>query len=206
MQLGLRLRDHALRLVDRRVGALGRGVVLGQKRVELGAVEPGEHLPLLDLIAVLGVDLDDREPVDAGRHLRFLARDQGAGDEQAIDEFAPDRGDDRDRRRFDRARLIGRGRRRAGAELVGSDFRHQRGRHRAWSDNARRPDAAERNGRNDRDDDQGASHRQASSPGAAGSAESLPAKSALRTPIAISVSASGSKSGSTAIRLKSPAT
>ena len=62
--------------------------------------------------------------VDAGRDLRLLARDQGAGDEQAIDEFAPDRGDDGDRRRLDRARLIGCGglRRRAGADLPGAIF------------------------------------------------------------------------------------
>ena len=90
--------------------------------------------------------------------------------------------------------------------MAGSDFRHQRGRHRARRDRARRPDAAERSDRNDDGDDQGASHRQASSPGVAGSGASLPAKSALRTPIATGASASGSKSGSTAIRLKRPAT
>ena len=66
--------------------------------------------PCLHPVAVLGVELDDREPVDAGRHLRFLARDQGARDEQPIDEFAFDRRNDGHRRRLDRARLIDRGR------------------------------------------------------------------------------------------------
>ena len=102
LQLRLRLRDQALRLVDRRIGAFGRRVVLGHERVELGAIETGEHLALLHAIAVLGVDLDDRQPVDAGRDLRFLARDQGSGDEQPIDEFAFDGGRDGHRRRLDR--------------------------------------------------------------------------------------------------------
>ena len=106
LHLRLRLRDQAPSLVDRRVGAPGRRVVFGQQRVELAAIEAGEHLALPHMIAVLGVELDDRQPVDAGRHLRFLARNQGARDEQAVDEFAFCRGNDGDRRRLDHARLI----------------------------------------------------------------------------------------------------
>ena len=44
LKLRLRLRDQALRLVYRRIGAFGRRVVLGHERVELGAIETGEHL------------------------------------------------------------------------------------------------------------------------------------------------------------------
>ena len=109
LHLRLRLRDQAPRLIDRRIGALGRRVVLGEHRVELAAVEPRENLALLHPVAVLGVDLDDREPIDTGRDLRFLARHQGPRDEQPIDEFAFVGGNDRDRRRLDRARLLGRG-------------------------------------------------------------------------------------------------
>ena len=109
LHLRLRLRDQAPRLIDRRVGALGRRVVLGHQRVELGAIEAREHLALLHPIAVLGVQFDDREPVDAGRDLRFLARHQGAGDEQPVDELALRRGNDGDRRRLDHARRFRRG-------------------------------------------------------------------------------------------------
>ena len=40
----------------------------------MGAVEAGEDLAFLHPVAILGVELDDREPVNAGRDLRFLAR------------------------------------------------------------------------------------------------------------------------------------
>ena len=53
------------------------------------AVEAREHLALLHPVAVLGVELDDRKPVDPGGDLRLLARDERAGDEQPVDEFAP---------------------------------------------------------------------------------------------------------------------
>ena len=129
LHLRLGLRDQAPRLIDRRVGALGRRVVFGEQRVELGAVEAGEHLAFLHPVAVLGVELDDGEPVDAGGDLRFLARNQRARDEQAIDEFALDRRNDGDRRRLDHARRFRRGCGGAGqaAALPGANLVHERG-------------------------------------------------------------------------------
>ena len=88
LHLRLRLRDQASRLIDRCVGALCRGVILRHERIELGAIEAGEHLALPNPVAILGVEFDDREPIDQGRDLRFLARHQSARDEQPIDEFA----------------------------------------------------------------------------------------------------------------------
>ena len=146
LHLRLRLRDQASRLIDRRVGALGRRVVLRQERVELGAIEAGEHLPFLHPVAILGVEFDDREPVNAGRDLRFLARHQGARDEQPVDEFAFCRGNDGDRRRLDHARRFRRGlnRRRARGRFAGCKFVRERAGQGAWRDGARRPDAAKR--------------------------------------------------------------
>ena len=63
------------------------GVVLRQLRVELGAVEARQHLAGLHDVAVLGVEFDDGQAVDARRDLRLLARDERARDEQAVDEF-----------------------------------------------------------------------------------------------------------------------
>ena len=40
------------------------------------------------MVAVLGVQFDDRQAVDARGDLSLLARNERAGDEQAVDEFA----------------------------------------------------------------------------------------------------------------------
>ena len=105
---------------DRRIGPFRRRVVLGKHRIELRAIQSRENLPLFHPVAVLSVDLDDREPIDTGGHLRFFARNQGSRDEQPIDEFAFDGQNHCHRRRLDRARLIDRslGRRRAGGGLA----------------------------------------------------------------------------------------
>ena len=108
LDLRLRLRNDAARLGDGGVGAPGGGVVLGEERVELGAVETGEHLAGGDMVAVLGVQFDDREAVDARGDLGLLARNERAGDEQALDELAPRGGRDADRRRRRRGRSLGR--------------------------------------------------------------------------------------------------
>jgi hypothetical protein len=76
LNLRLQLRDQAARLVDRRIGAFGRRIVLGEERIYLSAIKPREHLSLRHAIAILGVEFDDRKPVDASRYLRFFARDQ----------------------------------------------------------------------------------------------------------------------------------
>ena len=87
--LRLRLGDVAFRLLDRCVGPFDRCVVPGEQRVELGPVEAGQHLAGLDPVAVLGVELHDRQPVDAGGDQSLLARHERAGDEQPVDERAP---------------------------------------------------------------------------------------------------------------------
>ena len=78
------------------VGALDGGVVFGEQRVELGAVEPGQHLAGLDHVAVLGVELDDRQAVDARGDLRLFARDERPETIQPVDEFARRGGRDGD--------------------------------------------------------------------------------------------------------------
>ena len=60
------------------------------------------------MVAVLGVQFDDRQAVDAGSDLSLLARNERAGDEQAVDEFAARGGRDADRRRRRRGRSLGR--------------------------------------------------------------------------------------------------
>src|SRR5208337_5216769 len=84
LHLRLLLGDQAARLVDRRVGARDRRVVLGQQRVELGPVETGENLPRGHAVAVLGDEFDDREPVDARGDVSLLARNEGARNEEAL--------------------------------------------------------------------------------------------------------------------------
>ena len=107
-ELRLELLDLALRLGDRRLGARGRGVVLRELGVELAAVEPRENLPGRDRVAVLCVDLDDRQTVDPRRHQRLFARDQRSRNEQPIDKRALRGGRHRYGRRLDEARRLDR--------------------------------------------------------------------------------------------------
>ncbi len=105
--LRLGLRDRVARLRDRGIGAQGRIVVLDEHRIELSAVDPRQHLTGLHHVAVLRVDFDDAQRVDARRDLNLLAGDEGSRHEQAIDEFTRLGGSNRNRRRRHDAGRLG---------------------------------------------------------------------------------------------------
>ena len=200
-KLRLGLFDRALGLSDRRVGARRRRVVLGDLGVDLAAIEPREHLAGGDGIAFLGVDLDDRQPVDLRRDLRLLARDQRAGDEQSVDERPVDGGDDGHRRRRDRARGF-RGAR-AGATRGAEAEAGERGERRR----ARRDDKGDSEAADQRDGaergNENATHQVVSGRLAD---EIAPANRARSRAIVIVASASTSKRSSRARRRNRPPT
>jgi hypothetical protein len=109
IHLSLCLIDVALGLRDGGVSARDGGVVLGAERVELVAVELGEQLALGDVVAVLGVDFDNGEVGDLGRHHHLLARDERAGYEQPVGEATRTGDGDCHGRRLDFARRVGGG-------------------------------------------------------------------------------------------------
>ena len=159
--LRLGLHDHVARLRDRRVGARGRVVVLDEHRIELRAVDPRQHLTGLHRVAVLGVDFDDAQRVDARRDLNLLAGDEGSRHEQAIDELTGLGGGNRDRRRrHDAWRLglsaacCGTGHSRLQAEA--GERGHRR---RARREGLAVPEASDREGGEDDDGDEAAAHR-----------------------------------------------
>ena len=106
IELGLRLRqsgvelaDLARRLGNRRIGARQGSVVLGDQRIELGAVEPRQNLAFRHVIAIIGKKLDDAQAVDLRPDHRLIARHERARDEEAVDEIMRGRACDGDRRR-----------------------------------------------------------------------------------------------------------
>ena len=209
LQLGLGLLDHALRLIDRGVGPLIAASFRGQMCVELGAIEPDEHLSCLTLSPSSAststiVSPSMRATTRASsRATRVPETNSRSTNSRLTAGTTVTAGGSTSRA----ARSAAGGRRTGRHILAGAIFAISTGGIAQGAKFARHPDAAKRGDRYDGGDDQGASHREASSSGVARSGDSLPAKSALKRRRSPAASPLRDRNpASIAIRLKRPAT
>ncbi len=100
------LDDLALRARDGGGRTRDCGVVLGDLRFHRLGDEHGQHVALLDAVALVHLELEDAQALDLRRDQDLLARDEGAGHEDGLDKILRGHRHDRDSGRQARHRRL----------------------------------------------------------------------------------------------------